>query len=83
MIPLAIKQILSKVVNFSKIDNFFLLEKCVLKSFWTAKIKPRQIECSVFFKWSTTDELEFEDWSKVNQMFVCGEITIFLQRLMI
>ena len=58
------------------------LEKCAFKLGWTAKIKPRQIERSGFFYWTTTDKLEFTDWSQVNRMFSCGEIVIFWHRMM-
>ena len=38
----------------------------------------RQIERSVcFFYWTTTDKLEFTDWSQVNRMNGCGENAIF------
>ena len=31
----------------------------------------------VFFHWTTTDKIEFTDWSQVNQKFGCREIAIF------
>ena len=36
-----------------------------------------------FFCWTTTDKLEFTDWSQVNRMHGCGEIAIFRQRMRI
>ena len=60
-------------------NNFF--EKCVLELCRTAMIKPRQIERSVFFYWTTTDKLEFTDWFQVNRMLGCGEIAIFRPRM--
>ena len=59
------------------------MEKGVFELRWAATIKPRMIEYSVFFYWTTTDKLEFTDWSEVNQMFGCGWIAIFRQRMMI
>ena len=35
------------------------------------------------FYWSTTDKLEYTDWLKVNQMMGCGDMAIFLQRMII
>ena len=64
-------------------ENYFI-EKSVRKLCRTATIKQRHIKCSsFFFHWTTTDKLEFTDWAKVNQMFGCGEITIFRQRMKI
>ena len=37
----------------------------------------------VFFYWITTGNVEFTDWSHVNQMFSCRELTIFCQIWMI
>ena len=63
-------------------NNFF--EKCVLELCRTVMIKPRQIERSgFFFFWTTTDKLEFTDWSQVKWMLGCGEIEIFRPRMMI
>ena len=59
------------------------LEKCVLERCRTTLIKPRLIERSDFLYWITTDKLEFSDWSQVNWVFGCGEITMFRQRVMI
>ena len=62
-------------------ENIFFF-KCVLKLCRTTMIKPRQMEHSVFFYWTTTNKLKFTDWSQVNQMLSCGEIAIFRQRMM-
>ena len=48
------------------------MEKGVLKLCRAAKVVPRQIEDY----WTTTDKLEFTDWSWVHCMFGCGEIVI-------
>ena len=66
------------VVEKSRFSDQDDLEKCALDLFWTATIKPRQIEHSVFLR-----TIEFTDWSQVNRMFGCGEIVIFLPRMMI
>ena len=59
------------------------LEKCALELFQTATIKPRQIERSVFFYWTTADKLEFTDWYRFRRMFGCGENAILKWRRMI
>ena len=41
-----------------------------------ATTKPRQIERSGFFYWTTTDKLKFTDWTQVNRMFGSGEIAV-------
>ena len=51
-------------------NNFF--EKCVL-----------ELRALVFFYWTQMEKHVFIDWSEVNRMFCCGEIVIFLQRMMI
>ena len=40
-------------------SQFRYLEKGALKLYWAATTKPRQIERSVFFYWTTTDKLKF------------------------
>ena len=41
------------------------MEKGVLELCWAAPIKTRKIERSGFFSyWTTTDKLEFTDWSE-------------------
>ena len=59
------------------------LEKSAFELFRTATIKPRQIERSGFFYWTTTDKLEFTDWSEVQRRFGSGEIAIFRHRMII
>ena len=58
-------------------SQFRYLEKGVLKLLWATTIKPRKIERSVFFYWTTTDKLEFTDWGEVQRRFGSGEIAIF------
>ena len=41
------------------------MEKGDLEFRRAAMIKPRKIERSGFFYWTTTDKLEFTDWSEV------------------
>jgi len=72
-----------KLIISSKIDKSNFFEKCVLELCRTAMIKPRQIERSDFFYWTTTDKLKFTDWSHVNRMLGCGDIMIFRQRMRI
>ena len=40
----------------------------------------KKIERSVFFYWTTTDKLEFTDWSEVHRRLGSGEIAIFRLR---
>ena len=51
--------IFSKVVENHRKSQFCYLEKSVLELHRAATIKPRKIERSVFFYWTTTDKLEF------------------------
>ena len=67
---------LSAIVEDRQKSQFCYLEKGVFELNWAATIKLRKIECSGFFYWTTTDKLEFTDWSQVNRMFICGEIAI-------
>ena len=58
----------SKNFKILKFEN--LLPKRLCRA---ATTKPRQIERSGFFYWTTTAKLGFTDWSRVYSMFRCGE----------
>ena len=58
------------------------LTKGVLELPRTATIKLGYIECSCFsFYWTTTDKLEFKDWSEVNRMFGCHKKSIHARKI--
>ena len=74
MRPLAFKLIsgdfsgiLSEIDKNCQKSQFLYLEKGVLKNRRAVMIKPRKIERSVFFYWTTSDKLEFTDWSEVTR----------------
>ena len=64
-------------------SQFRYLEKGALKLRRAMTTKLKQIECSVFSSWITTDKLEFTDWSRVQRMFHCGEKAILRWRMLI
>ena len=53
MRPLAVKsvprEVIEKLAILSKIAKNIFLEKCALKLYWTATIKPTKTECSGYF----------------------------------
>ena len=63
--------------------QFWYLEKGDLELRRATTTKPRLIEHSIFFYWTTTDKLEFTDWSWVKRIFRCGENAILRWRRMI
>ena len=66
--------ILSKISKNLRKSQIPYLEKGVFGLCRATTIKPSTL---VFFYWTTTDKLEFTDWSQVNQMNDCRENTIF------
>ena len=53
----------------------FFFENVVSELPWTATIKSKQTECSVFPAWIAKDKLKYRELSVVHWMFGSGDIT--------
>ena len=76
-------ELILKILLLQGLDLYInVLEKCILELHKKGTIKLRT-DRALFLYWTTTDKLEFTDWSQVKRMFGCGKIQIFQQRMII